>query len=282
MLATYPGADGLKTGYTNASGFNLVHVRDARQSPADWCRDGRQQRFPARPADGRTRWIAASLTAEATSVSAWTSPREPPSARFSAANFGTGLRRPRGRARQRRSPRPSRAGRHRRRLACHPLLLFASVPRQGGCAAPAAAPHGGWVIQIGSFSDPRTAQAALERASGALPSRSAPMARGDFRRRGAGLPGRPAPGPVDQPLSQERPPTGCKQASASARSPARRSRSPPGGRQRADHRRRVAQGKPCRAGAADASAPMSCWSAEIALRSARRPILSTACRKSAP
>src|SRR5471032_2317295 len=83
MLQTYAGADGLKTGYTAASGFNLVMsaVRDNRRligvvmgGDTGYTRD----RLMAELMD---RGFA---TAQAVSLSAWTSPR------YAAANFVPG------------------------------------------------------------------------------------------------------------------------------------------------------------------------------------------------
>ncbi len=93
MLSTYAGADGLKTGYTNASGFNLVMsaMRDNRRligvvmgGKSAFARDQLM-------ADLMDRGFT---TAQATSVSAWTSPRVPSSARYSAANFFQGFASP--------------------------------------------------------------------------------------------------------------------------------------------------------------------------------------------
>jgi len=90
MLQTYEGADGLKTGYTIASGFNLVMsaMRDNRRligvvmggdSP------GQRDRMMADLMDyGFT-------TAQAMRLSAWTSPRKPPSARYTAISFDPSL-----------------------------------------------------------------------------------------------------------------------------------------------------------------------------------------------
>ena len=90
MLASYAGADGLKTGYTNASGFNLVMsaMRDNRRLIGVVM--GGNSAFQ------RDRLMAELMdrgftTAQATSVSAWTSPRVPSSARYSAANFVQGI-----------------------------------------------------------------------------------------------------------------------------------------------------------------------------------------------
>lgn len=165
MLASYAGADGLKTGYTNASGFNLVMsaMRDNRRligvvmgGSSAFQRD----RLMAELMD------RGFLTAEATSVSAWTSPRVPSSARYSAANFVQGIGSPevvRVNAVAKAEPSPAASS------APAPAAPFRFGTAPGGAPAPAAAARGGWVIQVGSFNDPRTAQTALERASGALP-----------------------------------------------------------------------------------------------------------------
>ncbi|TMJ24999.1 MAG: D-alanyl-D-alanine carboxypeptidase, partial [Alphaproteobacteria bacterium] len=134
MLASYAGADGLKTGYTNASGFNLVMsaLRDNRRLIGV---------------------VMGCVTAQATSVSPWTSPRVPASARYSAASFVPSVGTPevvRVSAVTKAEPSPT-----------------APAAALRGFAA--AAPTPGWVIQVGSFSDSHAAQVALERASGLLP-----------------------------------------------------------------------------------------------------------------
>src|SRR5205085_492126 len=94
-------------------------------------------------------------TAQAQSLSSWTSPRVPPSARYSAASFVPGVGAPelvRVSAVTKAEP-----------AAAPAAALRVAVP----AATPPSAP--GWVIQVGSFSDSRAAQAALERASGVLP-----------------------------------------------------------------------------------------------------------------
>src|SRR6185503_19368235 len=89
MLASYAGADGLKTGYTAASGFNLVMsaMRDNR------CLIGVV--MGGDTAFQRDRLMAELMdrgfgVAQSTAVSAWTPQRVPPSARYSAANFVPG------------------------------------------------------------------------------------------------------------------------------------------------------------------------------------------------
>ena len=91
MLGSYEGADGLKTGYTNASGFNLVMsaMRDNRRligvvMGGDSA--GQRDRLMA-DADGP----AASPRRPAMRLSAWTNIRKPPSARYTSANFDPGL-----------------------------------------------------------------------------------------------------------------------------------------------------------------------------------------------
>ena len=148
MLASYAGADGLKTGYTNASGFNLVMsaVRDNRRLIGVV--------MGGNTAFQRDRLMAELMdqsfaTAQAMAISPWTSPRTPPSARYTAANFVPGISQIDGRG----------------------LAGFANPASRALVPAPAAPTSiaGSWVIQVGSFSDSRAAQAALERATGALP-----------------------------------------------------------------------------------------------------------------
>jgi D-alanyl-D-alanine carboxypeptidase len=165
MLATYAGADGLKTGYTNASGFNLVMsaMRDNRRLIGVVMGGSNAFQRDRLMAELMDRGF---VTAQATSVSAWTSPRVPPSARYSAANFVPGFASPeivRVNAVAKAEPAPPSPS------APPPAAPFRFGTAPGGMPEPAAAVHGGWVIQIGSFKDRRTAQAALERASSALP-----------------------------------------------------------------------------------------------------------------
>jgi D-alanyl-D-alanine carboxypeptidase len=166
MLETYAGADGLKTGYTNASGFNLVMsaMRDNRRLIGVVM--GGNSAFQ------RDRLMAELMdrgfvTAQATSVSAWTSPRVPPSARYSAANFVPGAGTPdvvRVNAVAKAEPAPPSPSAP---PAAAIPFRFGTGPGGAPVAAPAA--PAGWVIQVGSFGDSRTAQSAAERATGALP-----------------------------------------------------------------------------------------------------------------
>ena len=90
MLGSYEGADGLKTGYTNASGFNLVMsaMRDNRRligvvMGGDSA--GQRDRMMAMLMD---QGFASASTMR---LSAWTNIRKPPSARYTSANFDPSL-----------------------------------------------------------------------------------------------------------------------------------------------------------------------------------------------
>lgn len=161
MLGNYPGADGLKTGYTAASGFNLVMsaMRDNRRligvvmggsSP------GQRDRLMAELMD---RGFA---SAQAMNLSPWTSPRTPPSARYSAANFTPGTAIPDAPRVVRAEPPPANS-----LHSPGPVRVASAAP--AGSADTALPAVGSWVIQVGSFSDARSAQLALERASAVLP-----------------------------------------------------------------------------------------------------------------
>lgn len=165
MLASYAGADGLKTGYTNASGFNLVMsaVRDNRRLIGVVMGGNSAFQRDRLMADLMDRGFA---TAQAMSTSAWTSPRVPPSARYSAANFVPGIGSPdvvRVNAVAKAEPTPPSPS------APPPAAPFRFGTGPGGVPVAAPPAPAGWVIQVGSFSDSRAAQAALERASSALP-----------------------------------------------------------------------------------------------------------------
>jgi len=165
MLATYAGADGLKTGYTNASGFNLVMsaMRDNRRLIGVVMGGNSAFQRDRLMAELMDRGFA---TAQATSVSAWTSPRVPSSARYSAANFVPGFGTPdavRVNAVAKAEPSPQSPSGPSTAAA----FRFGTGP--GGMPVPAPVAQGGWVIQVGSFGDSRAAQSALERASNALP-----------------------------------------------------------------------------------------------------------------
>jgi len=164
MLGNYDGADGLKTGYTAASGFNLVMsaMRDNRRLIGVVMGGESASRRDRQMADLMDRGFA---SAQSMSLSPWTSIRKPPSARYNAAQFVSGApiqEAPRAVAKAEPSPAP----------AATPQAPAAA--RVAGPAAPTPAEPenpslGSWVIQVGSFSEPQAAQLALERATAALP-----------------------------------------------------------------------------------------------------------------
>jgi D-alanyl-D-alanine carboxypeptidase len=166
MLGTYDGADGLKTGYTTASGFNLVMsaMRDNRRLIGVVMGGESAGRRDRQMAELMDRGFASAL---AMGVSPWTSIRKPPSARYTAAQFVPG-------AAIQETPRTVAVAKAEPPAppAAPPQ---ASASRVAGPAVPAppepANPSvGGWVIQVGSFNEPQAAQLALERASAALPN----------------------------------------------------------------------------------------------------------------
>jgi D-alanyl-D-alanine carboxypeptidase len=176
MLGTYEGADGLKTGYTNASGFNLVMSAT---------RDNRRLIGVVMGGDSagqRDRMMALLMdqgfaTAATLRLSPWTSIRKPSSARYTSANFDPSLIIPESTPRLAvASAQPlagfaaaappaaaPQAARTEQRVAS-----LAGPPAQGGSPPPGGPAIGSWVIQVGSFGDPQAAQLALERASSAL------------------------------------------------------------------------------------------------------------------
>jgi D-alanyl-D-alanine carboxypeptidase len=179
MLASYAGADGLKTGYTNASGFNLVMsaTRDNRRLIGVIMGGDSARQRDQHMADLMDRGFT---NAEAMKLSPWTSARAPASARFNAANFVPGL----DVSEAFRGFQPTRGDSKQ-----PSTVVMPAAPARAASAnptAPAAAGQGdagtpsvgSWVIQVGSFGDSRAAQNALERASAALPdpirSRGAP------------------------------------------------------------------------------------------------------------
>jgi D-alanyl-D-alanine carboxypeptidase len=172
MLLSYEGADGLKTGYTVASGFNLVMsaMRDNRRligvvMGGDSA--GQRDRMMADLMD------YSFATAQSMRLSSWTSVRKPASARYTATNFDPSLVIPESTPRLAVAAAPSP-------VAPSTAQAFMQAPpadqRVAGPAVPsaaAAAPSGpsigSWVIQVGSFSDSEAAQLAVGRASSALP-----------------------------------------------------------------------------------------------------------------
>jgi D-alanyl-D-alanine carboxypeptidase len=168
MLGTYEGADGLKTGYTVASGFNLVMSAMRGNSRLIGVVMG------GNSAGMRDRIMAELMDRGFASgrLSPWTTVRKPPSARYTAANFDPSLIIPAS------TPKIAVA----KAAPAAPAVAAVAIPaavgdqRVAGPAAPSANPAaqrnlavGSWVIQVGSFGDAQSAQLALERASSALP-----------------------------------------------------------------------------------------------------------------
>jgi len=168
MLASYAGADGLKTGYTNASGCNLVMsaIRDNRRLIGVVMGGNSAFQRDRLMADLMDRGFA---VAQSMSLAAWTSPRTPSSARYAFAGFLPG-------GAMSETPRVTQA------VRTEPAAVptFAPAPPQvtrvatTAAVVPPAAPASGptlgtWVIQVGSFSDSNAALSALERATAALP-----------------------------------------------------------------------------------------------------------------
>lgn len=162
MLGNYEGSDGLKTGYTAASGFNLVMsaMRDNRRLIGVVMGGESASRRDRQMADLMDRGFA---SAQAMGISPWTSIRKPPSARYSAAQFVPG-------AAIQETPRAVVA---KAEPSSPPATSQApAAARVAGPAVPAPENPslGSWVIQVGSFNEPQSAQLALERATAALPS----------------------------------------------------------------------------------------------------------------
>lgn len=175
MLGSYEGADGLKTGYTNASGFNLVMsaMRDNRRligvvMGGDSA--GQRDRMMAMLMD------QGFATAATMRLSGWTNIRKPPSARYTSANFDPSLVIPESTPRlatasaqplagfTAAAPPPAPAPQAEQRVAS----LAAPAPAQGSAPPQGGPSIGSWVIQVGSFNDPQAAQLALERAASTL------------------------------------------------------------------------------------------------------------------
>jgi D-alanyl-D-alanine carboxypeptidase len=174
MLGSYEGADGLKTGYTNASGFNLVMsaMRDNRRligvvMGGDSA--GQRDRMMAMLMD---QGFASAATMR---LSAWTNIRKPPSARYTSANFDPSLIIPESTPRLATASAAPLAGFTAaapppapQPPATQRVASLAVPPPAEGSVAPNGPPIGSWVIQVGSFNDPQAAQLALERASSTL------------------------------------------------------------------------------------------------------------------
>lgn len=174
MLGTYEGADGLKTGYTVASGFNLVMsaVRDNRRLIGVVMGGDSARKRDRMMAELMDRGFAA---AQAMQLSPWTSPRKPSSARYTAANFDPNLAVAEATLRLAKTsvvtPPTSLHAAFQHGPPAGQRVAGPAVPSpEEGSAAPNDPAIGSWVIQVGSFSDPESATVALERATAALPS----------------------------------------------------------------------------------------------------------------
>ena len=107
--------------------------------------------------------------AAAMQLSPWTSIRKPPSARYTAAQFDPGASfaeayRPPATPSKQVSPKYAGFVPPAPPKPASPAAFTAAPP-----AMPDTPSLGSWVIQVGSFSEPQAAQAALERATAALP-----------------------------------------------------------------------------------------------------------------
>ena len=166
MLVSYAGADGLKTGYTNASGFNLVMsaMRDNRRLIGVVMGGNSAFQRDRLMADLMDRGFVA---AQSMSLATWTAPRTPSSARYAFSGFLPGA--------ASEAPRVTQVA----RVEPATVATFAAAPPQvtriatAAAVVPAPPPNmptlGTWVIQVGSFSDSNAALAALERATSVLP-----------------------------------------------------------------------------------------------------------------
>lgn len=105
-------------------------------------------------------------TAQSLQLSAWTSPRIPPSARYAAANFAPGTtiaETVRVGQVVKAEPSPSVP-------AAAPPAPFRVATASPNTPVEAGGPAiGSWVIQVGSFNDSHAAELALERATSVLP-----------------------------------------------------------------------------------------------------------------
>ncbi len=166
MLGSYEGADGLKTGYTAASGFNLVMsaMRDNRRLIGVVMGGESASRRDRQMADLMDRGFA---SAQSMGLSPWTSIRKPPSARYSAAQFvpGAPIQESTRAVVAKAEPSPPPAA-----TPQAPTAARVAGPAVPTPAAPENPSLGSWVIQVGSFNEPQAAQLALERATSALPS----------------------------------------------------------------------------------------------------------------
>lgn len=166
MLLTYPGADGFKTGYTSASGFNLVMsaTHDGRRLIGVVMGGDTAYQRDREMAELMDRGFA---TAQSMNLPAWNFSRSPGTPRYAASQFAPGAALPE-------APRTVVASKAPAAPAIQPPPAVTTASLTGFASQPATASDapgtGSWVIQVGSFGDSRAAQQALERASAALPA----------------------------------------------------------------------------------------------------------------
>ncbi len=155
MLANYPGADGLKTGYINASGYNLVMsaVRDNRRLIGVVLGGNSVGERDVVMADMMDRGFD---KCRGLGVPAWRQPSQPASARYTAINFtpGAAPTEPQSQvARSYNPPNGSRSiadvvGEQASPTTAPPALAMTSPPPPQGSQA--ADTPGGWAIQLGN------------------------------------------------------------------------------------------------------------------------------------
>jgi D-alanyl-D-alanine carboxypeptidase len=179
MLASYGGADGFKTGYTQASGYNLVlsATRDGRRLIGVVMGGG--------TAFGRDRLMAELMdlgfaSAQQQNLAGWQPAASPVAARYNANHFAHNAAIPEQPVRvaaativktMQPAPVPPAAVAAPAPAPAAPPPLVPIQPVATITATPEAQTPsiGSWVIQVGSFGDSNAAIKALERASAALP-----------------------------------------------------------------------------------------------------------------
>ncbi|MCW5747151.1 MAG: serine hydrolase [Alphaproteobacteria bacterium] len=178
MLAIYPGADGIKTGYINASGFNLVMsaIRDNRRLIGVVLGGSSVGERDDVMADMMNRGFE---RARALGLPAWQRPAAPPSAKYAAVNFTPGPPPAEPQRQVARAYHPP-AGSSTTTRTISDLVTDAAPAGQAPAVAMARAPSpqgsqagdapGGWAIQLGGpFTSRKAADAALRTALARLP-----------------------------------------------------------------------------------------------------------------
>ncbi|TXL74333.1 D-alanyl-D-alanine carboxypeptidase [Vineibacter terrae] len=177
MLGNYAGADGIKTGYINASGFNLVMsaMRDNRRLIGVVLGGNSVGERDEVMADMMDRGFEKCRTMR---LAAWQQPQQPTTARYTAINFTPGAAPAEPQQQVARSYNPPNGSRSIADVvseqaapttaAVSPLAMTRGpTPPQGSQAAETPA---GWAIQLGStFATRPAANAALRTALSRLP-----------------------------------------------------------------------------------------------------------------